>query len=264
MSFFNWFSGKSARALADQEQLEGDSLGFNRAQRSAPMAGELKKGTENAAEGGAGRKSRRHVKRELLYTAVREAMIRAGVLSSSYKFKVLSLDPRGDQFMVMMDLAREFGTQTERLAEIEVMIAQGAKSRYNIRVTAVYWRINELLAAGRFVTGMRGQATSGPPDDILDAAMKEDLRKIIGKPAAVVPAALVDPDPYEPIQSEEVAAFKAALASGSTVGASAQKEAMTRSKPRSYALLTGFEDTEMADSAAVAPALSTTQYGDLN
>jgi hypothetical protein len=44
-------------------------------------------------------------RREMLYAVVREAMVRAGVLSSTYKFKVLSLDPRGRQFMVMVDLA---------------------------------------------------------------------------------------------------------------------------------------------------------------
>ena len=33
---------------------------------------------------------------------------------------------------------------------------------------------------------------------------------------------------------------------------------------RSYTLLTGYEDTEMVDPDARAPALSTTQYGDLN
>jgi hypothetical protein len=265
MSFLNWFSGKSARALADQELLEGDSLSTSRSQRVVPIAVMLKKGAENAGEGSAERKSRRHVKRELLYTAVREAMIRAGVLTSSYKFKVLSLDPRGDQFMVMMDLSREFGAQTERFSKIEVMIAQGAKSRYDIRVTAVYWRINELLAPGRLVNGARSAAASGGAEDLLDAAMNEELRKISAKPAAVVNTVPVNRDPYEPIQSEEVAAFKAALTSGATDGVATQKGAPgPRSKLHSYALLTGFEDTEMAGSAASAPVLSTTQYGDLN
>ena len=31
-------------------------------------------------------------------------MTRAGILSSGYKFKVLSLDPRGRQYLIMMDL----------------------------------------------------------------------------------------------------------------------------------------------------------------
>src|SRR5574343_431788 len=55
----------------------------------------------------------------LLYTVVRDAMVRAGVLSASYKFKVLSLDQRGRQFLVMMDLAREYGGETARLRSEE-------------------------------------------------------------------------------------------------------------------------------------------------
>ena len=87
-------------------------------------------------------------RRELLYAVVREAMVRAGVLSSSYKFKVLSLDPRGRQFMVMVDLAEGAASDTSRLAEIEAMIAQSAKARYEIVVSAVYWRANEHVAIG--------------------------------------------------------------------------------------------------------------------
>jgi hypothetical protein len=44
--------------------------------------------------------------RKLLYAEVRESMTRAGILSSSYKFKVLSLDSRSDQYLIMMDLGR--------------------------------------------------------------------------------------------------------------------------------------------------------------
>ena len=51
-------------------------------------------------------------RRELLYAVVRDAMTRAGVLSAGYKFKVLSLDARGRQFLVMVDLARNHGGET--------------------------------------------------------------------------------------------------------------------------------------------------------
>jgi hypothetical protein len=96
-------------------------------------------------------------RRELLYTVVRDAMVRAGVLSASYKFKVLSLDQRGRQFLVMMDLAREYGGETVRLSEIEALIAQTAKARYDILVTAVYWRINDHVAVGMPQKGIRGR-----------------------------------------------------------------------------------------------------------
>ncbi|MFI5447783.1 hypothetical protein ACHMXK_21910 [Polaromonas sp. UC242_47] len=194
-------------------------------------------------------KSHRHAQRELLYTVVRESMIRAGVLSASYKFKVLSLDPRGDQFMVMMDLAQAVGGHTEQLADIEVMIAQSAKARYNIRVTAVYWRMNELVSVGRPVTGAQAHSRPAPlpqAEPVVTAP----------KPAAAR---------YEPIEADEVAAFKQALVAASARGTPlAASSVLARSSPRSYTLLTGFEDTEMPESPAQAPALSATQYGELN
>jgi len=64
------------------------------------------------------RKGERMARRELLYAVVRQAMTRAGVLSSGYKFKVLSLDAKGRQFMVMIDLARTYGREATRLSDI--------------------------------------------------------------------------------------------------------------------------------------------------
>ena len=44
---------------------------------------------KTAASGIDNTKLKRHTAREQLYVAIREAMTRAGVLSASYKFKVL-------------------------------------------------------------------------------------------------------------------------------------------------------------------------------
>src|SRR2546427_10325473 len=71
----------------------------------------------------------------------------AGVLSASYKFKVLSLDNVGQRFVVMMDLARAYASETARLSEIEAMLAQAAKARMGAVVTAVYWRGSDQQAA---------------------------------------------------------------------------------------------------------------------
>ena len=261
MSLINWFSGKSSKdqRVARKPLAEPDSSGLSRDERARPAAGsrpnvQVSSPAKNGPSAG-GQKSHRHAKRELLYAAVREAMIRAGVLSGSYKFKVLSLDPRGDQFMVMMDLAQEFGGQTDRLAEIEVMIAQNAKSRYNIRVTAVYWRMNEMVSVGRPASA-QARSASAVPAAVPRAVAAGHL------PIAVAPAA----PRYEPIQADEVAAFQQALVAASAAGPglAAAKGVTSRSGPRSYTLLTGFEDTEMPDSPVVVPALSATQYGDLN
>lgn len=225
----------------------------------------LKSGPAKPVSGGsehaANRKTERMARRELLYGVVRESMVRAGVLSQSYKFKVLSLDQRGRQFLVMMDLASEFGGETHRLAEIEVMIAQNAKARYDILVTSVYWRMNEHVAVG-----VPSPRTSAPMP-----LESQPTPLSAGSHHAAPPAR------FEPIEAAEVAAFKRALAASlpgaATIAATAApagaKAAAVASAadrqlgPRSYTLLTGYEDTEMPDPDVRSPALSATQYGDL-
>lgn len=240
MSLFNWFSGKSG--AADGE----DSAPSVR--EKAAHAG--RQPAIDPTQRGEERKVKRHARREQLYVAVREAMTRSGVLSASYKFKVLSLDQAGNQFLVMMDLGQDFGAQIDKLHEVEHEIVQTARARFEILVTSVYWRVEQATPAARHEHDAGRTAALHPP---------------LGTAAAAVAAARKKPAArFEPIQADEVAAFKQALAAASAaspVGAS--QNAKGRGGPRSYTLLTGFEDTEMPDSPAV-PALSATQYGDLN
>ena len=66
-------------------------------------AGPQAAGTGNAGPHASGLRQQRAGRREQLFALVRENMIRMGVLSSHYKFKVLTLDPAGEQFIVMVD-----------------------------------------------------------------------------------------------------------------------------------------------------------------
>ena len=195
------------------------------------------------------RKLKRHARREQLYQAVREAFTHAGVLSASYRFKVLSLDQTGNEFMVMMDVDQSFDHRAEKLADIEAKIVQTAQTHYEIRVTSVYWRVS----------------LSAAPLPAKAAAPKP------AQPAAVQSHDVINTSPkttpnfrYDPIRDDEVAAFKQALVAASASSpVPANSAGKTRSQSRSYTLLTGFEDTEMPESASV-PVLSATQYGDLN
>lgn len=154
---------------------------------------------------------------------IREAMTQAGVLSASYKFKVLSLDQPGDKFMVMIDLAKGFGSPGQ-LTEMEGLIVQNAKARFGITVPAVYWRLDEVAAA----------------------PVRLPVQAVLNR--------------HESIEVKEMIAFKQALLAAASVSVAAQDVA-TRGGRRVQ--LTGFEDTEMPESATL-PALSNTQYGDLN
>lgn len=267
MAFFSWWSSKKAPPL------QADSSGLSGQEATRPAGrrtGVVNAGTNAHA---ANRKSERMAQRELLYAVVRDSMTHAGVLSSSYKFKVLSLDSRGRQFMVMVDLAADQVGNTLQLAEIEALIAQSAKSRHNILVTAVYWRRNEHVAIGD-PKRVGPQAASSQPA-ALDSgpAPLETPARSAASASQPAPARSV----FEPILPAEVEAFKRALSAGPAAAAAAAAlgngperapgasargfDGSAQHGPQSYTLLTGFEDTELPEGRVAA--LSGSQYGDL-
>ena len=318
MSLFSWFSRKPAPPKAKPRSAGAEPSGLLNADATVPLApGRPGQPLLQPVppEHAANRKNERMERRELLYTVVRDAMVRAGVLSASYKFKVLSLDQRGRQFLVMMDLAREYGGETARLSEIEALIAQRAKTRYDILVTAVYWRINDHVAVGLPQKGITptpvpsAAAPQGvvrkpvpapvpaapapvaaPASSLLfpaePAARFPTTPTALGRtpsgttaPAPLLPASNTGPAPlapasgparFEPIEADEVAAFKRALADAAgrapvAPAAAARPGVAVRSGPLlppSHS--TDFADTEMPGSDGQSTALSTTQYGELN
>lgn len=242
MSLFGWFSGTSAqrKARAETDRDNKAPMRENRGRALSQPRSAQDTGTRSEE-----RKIKRHARREQLYQVVRDAMTFAGVLSASYQFKVLSLDQVGDQFLVMMDVERAFASQVDKLGEIETRIVQTAKIRFKMEVTAVYWRIAAL-------GGMR--PTDASPEQT-DAGYPDRPAKLSGgkKPTSR----------YEPVRADEVTALKQALAAAVVTGAVGAASSKLQNAPHSYTLLTGFEDTEMAESGT-APALSSTQYGELN
>ena len=99
MSLLRWFSPKKKAPAYVPSELP--SSGLSRLESTKPFNA-VRHGHGGGAQAQpANRKHERMMRRELLYAVVRESMVRAGVLSSSYKFKVLSLDPRGQQFLVI-------------------------------------------------------------------------------------------------------------------------------------------------------------------
>jgi hypothetical protein len=87
------------------------------------------------------RRGRRILRREQLFSVVRESMIRGGVLSTSYDFKVLTLDANGDSFLVLIDLALPADVMPDPyLLEIERWVQSSAQSRHSMSIPSVYWR----------------------------------------------------------------------------------------------------------------------------
>ncbi|MEN9437202.1 MAG: hypothetical protein RIR09_1857 [Pseudomonadota bacterium] len=247
MSFLSWFTQKNK--ASDKSSGIKDSSGLGHVDATVPFNPSAKGGDRfgQAAQSHAvNRKTERLERREQLYGVVRESLTSAGILSASYKFKVLSLDSRGRQYLIMMDIDRRYVSETDRLAVIERLIAHNAKSRYDILITSVYWRVNETVTAGL------SRPSSPVPLSVNPSAA----------PAQRTPAAPGASKPrYEPLHADEVAAFKQALATAAPSPATVQKGELVRSGRRNPAPLPTFEDTQIDDSGS---PLSGTQYGDLN
>lgn len=236
MSIFSFFSRKAS----PKASLAPDSSGLEPGDATQPL------GSDDKLQATPG-KSERHGQRELLYSVVRDTMTRVGILAASYKFKVLSLDTRGRQYLIMMDLVNGWADEHEHLTEIEAMLAQTAKVRHDILVTAVYWRASQPVTAG--LSGSRHQHPAPTTDD---------------KPAPGQPRKVAAPPGYEPLQQDEIAAFKRAIASASAPIAKPAAGQVVTSGRRNPRPPVEFADTQISPTAERSSPLSVTQYGDLN
>ncbi len=335
MTWLNWLIGK--KSAASQQQTHSEMLMSRQLDSVQPhypgkSGGSAQPAVAASAQRLEQRRTERNAKRELLFQVVRESMVRVGVLSSAFKFKVLSLDQRGRSFLVMIELASEFSGEVEKLAEIENMIAQTAKHRFEIVVQAVYWRYfgaaqnSATNTAAPLLGALQAPISRPAPLFAMDAHANTPVaRPPVAATDPRAPAAATEPraptraDPYsvtsaipiigvtanqvtasrastqpaaqqatEDLGDDEVAAFRRALAVGATQGAMAASPARSSipavpaatritpttpvakstepsnlEKARSKLLLTGYEDTEMADDDPM-PALSGTQYGELH
>lgn len=273
MSIFSWFSRK--KHVVESEPRF--SMGADATETTQPMpfdAGVSESTTSSSAHRAAARRAENALlreqlkvdslaRRERLYAAVRESCLRVGILVASYKFKVLALDQSGRQYLVMIDLAAALGRTPAQLVELEELIAENAKTQYDIVVTGVYWRLSEQLGT---VPMRTTAATAAPP---VEEVQPEVAAAPVSVPTPVPPVASDSPSPpsdshgsrYEPLQTEEMLAFKRALAA---TGAAPQP-AGPRPSTRAYSpLSTGYEDTQVASPHTRPPGLGSTQYGELD
>jgi hypothetical protein len=235
MSFLSWF-GKKGTSPESTPSLSSD-LGQVDATLPIHRPLQLPAVQERGTDGNS-RKTERLERRELLYGVVRECMNGAGVLSSAYKFKVLSLDSGGRKYLIMMDLPREQMADPTRFAEVEGAIARNAKERYEILVTAVYWRVNEMVTAGA-QPQVAAPASEPPPP---------------ATPAAT-------PGRYAPIQDEEVQAFKRAVAAAASGAAAVKRGEVLRSGRRNPQAPQDFSNTEPYEGTS---PLGPSQFGGLS
>lgn len=146
------------------------------------------------------RRRRRTLRREQLFTVVRESMIRGGVLSTSYEFKVLTLDADGDHFLVLIDLALPARTMPdEYLMEIERWIQNSAQSRHDMGVRSVYWRRKAVVDQRGMALKAAAAVQTGRQSPPLGAVASQPVQQ--GRRI----------EPVQAVSGEEIEAFRRAL-----------------------------------------------------
>lgn len=215
-------------------------------------------------------KARRQERRERLYSVVREAMLRSEVLASRYKFKVLSLDTHGRQFLIMVDLLDASAVSPSRFASIEQLIITHAAHHYGIYVKSVYWRSTESLTASAHAAPV--SAAVSKPGPVATVAI-EPAPPVAPTPLTAKPeATLIAPAPevpkpvkkpgFDPIDQAEVLAFKKAIGAIPSTPVDKNSDQVHASGPRH--VMTGFEDTMILDTTDEGGSpLSRTQFGEL-
>ena len=173
-------------------------------------------------------KAQRQTRRENLYAVVREAMIRSEVLASRYKFKVLSLDTHGRQFLVMVDLMDATALPAHRFLAVEQLIVSHAAQQHGLFVKSVYWRSNEALPE---------------PHHAPVASARPEVREV---PAVAAPVT-----------------HHVAIGALPGDGVKPTPGQVRSSGARKPGYMMGYEDTQLLDQEEVGSPLSRTQFGEL-
>jgi len=242
MSFLSWFGKR--KAASDTVSSPPSDLGA--ADATVPLQYEsADKGNPSSS-----RKSERLQRRELLYGIVRECMTASGMLSSTYKFKVLSLDSSGRQYLIMIDVPRQYMTDPEHFVNMEGAIARSAKERFEMLVTAVYWRVNDMVSSRPSSPSTTQAAAHRAPPHAMSPL------------GAAAPAHTPHHLPTDDeVSVDEVLAFKRAVANAAGGSTSPRTGEVVRSGRRNPTPEQDFSDTEPFDSNS---PLGSSQFGGLS
>lgn len=244
MSLFSWLFSKSAPPPSS-------SLPADPAKGVSPKASPPPSSVDPLAD----LKQQRHERREHLYDVVRSVMLRAEVLASHYKFKVLSLDARGRQFLVMVDLLGDEVLAPDRWAAIEQLMAMTAAQRHDLQIKAVYWRLMAPVA---------GQSVASDTAVVPTARVEVPVAKVAAA-TAVGAGVATTRHGFEPIDNDEVMAFKRAISDATPEAQlAAQTGQVVTSGPRKPAPAPGYEDTQLLEPDDTGSPLSRTQFGGLD
>lgn len=128
-------------------------------------------------------------RREMLFEAVKGTLNTHSIAPNTYRFKVVRTDKRGHCYVVMFDMSPDFMAsehgQHGQLSKLAKILTANAQSRYGLVVGAVYWRVDETLAA---LVADWAQPTNAAPL----AAPQNPLASLIGNDGPATAVELAD------------------------------------------------------------------------
>lgn len=234
MKLPSWMTGKPTAAASARQRRASQTEAPARKTRSSRTDRAPANSVEQAPP--EARRTGGTERREQLYAALREALSSVGVLPADYKAKALSVDRSGGQYLVMMDVGAQMGGDAQRLGQLEMLMAQAARTRADLIVTGVYWRIDpqpnaqqdpkatqqatpQVFAAlpALAPTGAVEAATVACAAPTLSATAEAKAAAAMAmamgaKAAPKVPLSVRLREIFAPIDSRDVAAFKRAKA----------------------------------------------------
>ena len=138
-------------------------------------------------------------RREMLFDSIKITMQSHGILSGSYRFKVVRADKRGHSYVVMVDLSTDFMDSEQGrprlLQALGVSMKKNALARYGLGVAAVYWRVDPELKGF--------EAERGEPSAVIEDRSSPEAQRSANMRK------------YEQATTDELAAFELAWQKGS-------------------------------------------------
>lgn len=198
MGFFDRLFGKSKQQTVRDDSIFSDFASNPNEIEKLNVAAELQKRKTI-------RRQERELRRETLFGVVRDCISQNKLFNQGYKFKVLSIDSHGKQFIVLIDLsvASLQDKGPSGLLMIEDRLARAALAK-GISIQAVYWRyfahslatkrdtassasVNPVAAGASTTTTEPVQNTPAEASpQVAPTTIKRDLSSLSSKP--VLPA----------------------------------------------------------------------------
>ena len=182
-----------------------------------------------------------------LFDVIRGAFVSAGILSASYKFKVLPSGYANNEVLVLIDVGAGLDRSDKNLMAIEMKIIDTARNHGVIRVKSVYWRVGADInppVAKNGPTLKDKPVTQLPANKSLNAE-DEVQHSVFGK-----------------VTEEELTAFRVAVTRGVTSPSRTQHVIPVKRYDSGESVTRDFEDTETFFANGDS-GLHLTQYGNL-